>query len=66
MEMGLVMNDDQIAGMNVEDYQKLIKETVQEKAFKDLQSLKNSHSKVKDNIYVSMKHPQDYLTNKNI
>ena len=52
--------------MPSEDYKKYIKETVHEKAFQDLQKIKNSHSKVKENVYSNMKHPQTYFTNKNI
>ena len=65
-EMGIHMSDDHIAGMPSEDYKKYIKETVHEKAFQDLQKIKNSHSKVKENVYSNMKHPQTYFTNKNI
>ena len=43
IEMGLHISDEQIAGMPSDDYKTLIKEAVQEKAFKDLQNLKSGH-----------------------
>ena len=60
------MSDNQIAGMPSEAYKSLIKKSVQEKAFKDLHDLKDSHSKVIQNTYSDMEHPQSYFTNKNI
>ena len=59
-DMGLHISDNHIAGMTSDDYKMLIKEAVYEKAFKDLQNLKSGHTKVKHNIYLNMKHPQDY------
>ena len=60
------MSDEQIEQMHVSDYKKLIKNRAHDAAFEELQSLKEGHSKVKDNMYTDFKHMQPYFFNKNI
>ena len=65
-KMGLNMSDELIAQIPEAEYKKLIKSKVNETAFKELENLKEGHSKVRDNVYLDFKHIQPYLRNKNI
>ena len=47
--MNINMGDEQIACMQEDDYRKLLKINVCDTAFFELQQLKETHSKVRDN-----------------
>ena len=52
--------------MNENYYKTLINNSVRQTAFEELQSIKEGHSKVKNNAYSDMKNPQEHISNKNI
>ena len=56
------MTDDQIEKMSEKDYKKLIKYKTREAAFVYLQTLKEGHDKVMNNVYQNMNNPQPYIT----
>ena len=60
------MTDDHIAAMDSVSYKSMIKQAVRSKAFRDLELLKEGHSKVRENVYHGLKHPQPYLTDKSV
>ena len=60
------MSDELIAQIPEGDYKDLIKSKVHETAWKELETLKEGHSKVRDNIYAGYNHIQSYLKNRNI
>ena len=60
------MTDNQIEMMSEQDYKKLIKSKTREAAFIYLQSLKESHDKVKINEYCNLKNPQEYIPSNNL
>ena len=57
------MNEQSIKNMSIFSYKKFIKQKVRNTAFKNLQHIKNTHSKVKNNHYNYFA-PQEYLLNK--
>ena len=65
-KMNMHMSDDLIAQMQEAEYKKLIKRTVYDTAFNELQLLKESHSKVRGNIYTDLKQMQSYFSNRKI
>ena len=62
-KMNFHMSDDLIAQMPEAEYKKLVKKAVYDTAFNQLQLLKESHSKVRENIYSDLKHMQPYFSN---
>ena len=64
--MNIHISDEQIAQMQVDDYKKLIKKNVNDTAFNELQQLKETHSKVRDNYYSDLQHIQPYFTNRKL
>ena len=44
----------------------MIKNAVRRAAFKDLELIKETHSKVKENTYFGLKYPQKYLTDRSL
>ena len=56
------MTDHQIEKMSEKDYKKLIKYKKREAAFVYLQTLKEDHDKVMNNVYNNMNNPQPYIT----
>ena len=62
----LHMTDDHIEKMHISEYKKIIKERTHDAAFKELQAMKEGHSKVSDNVYKDFKNIQPYFKNKNI
>ena len=64
-KMDIHMSDDHIAQMHESEYKKLIKRKVYYTAFMELEQLKESHSKVRDNQYTDLNHMQPYLSNRN-
>ena len=62
----LHMTDKHIADMDAITYKNIIKNTIRRAAFKDLEALKEKHSKVRENKYVGLKFPQEYLTDKTL
>ena len=60
------MNDEHIAAMDSDSYKTMIKQTVRSAAFRDLNLIKEGHSKVRDNVYIGLKYPQPYLTDKTV
>ena len=65
-KIGVHMAENHIAALDADSYKKIIKQAVRSKAFEDLQLLKEGHSKVRDNVYLGLKCPQAYLTNKSV
>ena len=49
--IGITMNELMIKGMSIFSYKKYIKQSVRHAAFKYLQNIKSTHSKVKNNNY---------------
>ena len=66
MKMNIHMSDDIISQMPELEYKKLIKSAVYDTAFNELQLLKESHSKVRENSYTDLKHMQPYFSNRKI
>ena len=62
----LNLSDNQIYGMGSIDYKKLVKKKVRDTAYKKLEDVKKPHSKVKDNLYMNLNKPQEYLLNEEI
>ena len=62
----LHMTDENIEKMHISEYKKIIKERAHDAAFKELQVMKEGHSKVSDNVYKDFKNIQPYFKNKNI
>ena len=52
--------------MQEDEYKKLIKKCVHDTAFNELQQLKESHSKVRDNQYEDLQHIQPYFSNRKL
>jgi hypothetical protein len=65
-KMDLNMSDEIIARMSEGDYRDIVKSKVKETAWKELETLKEGHSKVRDNIYLEYHHIQSYLKNRHI
>ena len=65
-EINLHINENLIQSMNVTDFKNIVKTSVRNAAFKKLQALKESHSKVEHNQYDNLNHPQVYLTSETI
>ena len=65
-KMDIHMSDDHIAQMHESEYKKLIQRKVYYTAFMELEQLKESHSKVRDNQYTDLNHMQPYLSNRNL
>ena len=65
-KMNIHMSDDMITQMHETEYKKLIKRNVYETAFNELQQLKESHSKVRDNSYTDLQHMQPYFSNRRL
>ena len=65
-KINMHISDEIIVQMDEADYKKLIKRNVYETAFNELQQLKESHSKVRDNWYQDLKHTQPYFINRRL
>ena len=65
-KMNLHMSDELIAQMSEAEYKKLVKKAVYDTAVNQLQQLKESHSKVRENIYSDLKHMQPYFSNRKL
>ena len=65
-KIGVHMAENRLAALDADSYKKIIKQAVRSKAFEDLQLLKEEHSKVRDNVYLGLKCPQAYLTDKSV
>ena len=59
-KMDIHISDDHIAQMHESEYKKLIKRKVYDTAFIELEQLKESHSRVRDNQYKDLN--QSYTT----
>ena len=57
--IGEPLDEDLISAFNTKQYKAHIKERVRKLAFKDLENIKISHSKVRENIYSSFDRPQE-------
>ena len=60
------INEEHIATMDSASYKNTIKQAVRNKAFRDLELLKEGHSKVRENVYYGLKCPQSYLTDRSV
>ena len=60
------MDDEHIAAMDSDSYKIIIKQTVRSTSFRDLDLIKEGHSKVRDNVYLRLNYPQSYLTDKTV
>ena len=65
-DIELQISDETIKSMSALDYKKLIKTSVRNAAFNELQTLKESHTNVEHNIYTDMNRPQGYITHESI
>ena len=65
-EINLHINENHSESMNVTDFKNIVKTSVRNAAFKKLQALKESHTKVEHNQYDNLNHPQGYLTSETI
>ena len=54
-KMNINLTETEIRNMSEQDYKTLIKNSVRQTAFDELQLIKESHSKVKNNKYVDLK-----------
>ena len=52
--------------MDSDSYKTMIKQTVRSTAFRDLNLIKEGHSKVRDIVYLGLKYPQPYHTDKTV
>ena len=64
-KIGVHMAENHLAALDADLYKKIIKQATAT-AFEDLQLLKEGHSKVRDNVYLGLKCPQAYLTDKSV
>ena len=55
------MNENTIESMYVLDFKKIVKISVRNAAFEELEALKESHNKVKHNTYINMNNTQGYI-----
>ena len=62
--IGEHLPEDTIAAMAPIEFKKYVKSKIRNAAFQYLEGLKNSHSKVRENIYSGLENPQDYITSK--
>ena len=60
--INLHLSDNEIANMDCLGFKKLVKRSVRNAAFKDLETLKESHEKVKKNKYNNLNKPQEYIS----
>ena len=60
------INEEHIATMDSASYKNTNKQAVRNKAFRDLELLKEGHSKLWENVYYWLKCPQSYLTNRSV
>ena len=62
----LEMTEDAIMHMSENEYKTLVKKSVRNAAFCELEAQKENHSKVRDNKYEHFERPQQYISCKNI
>ena len=60
-QIGLQLSESEIASMPVDKFKEIIKTKVRKAAFEELENMKNSHEKVKENKYKNLKRPQEYM-----
>ena len=60
--LNMTLSDDDISAMGKIDFKVLVKRNMREKVFKDLEELKESHSKVRGIFHENLRAPQSYLT----
>ena len=65
-DIELNITDETMKCMSALEYRKLIKTSVRNVDFYELQTLKESHKKVEHNVYINMNCPQGYLTSESI
>ena len=63
-KVGLHMTDEHVSAMDSDTYENMIKNTIRGAALKDLELIKEAHSKLRKNLYIDLKSPQEYLTGK--
>ena len=63
-QIGIHMSREHITSLSPSEYKKYIKDKVQNTAFKNLDQIKATNIKVKNNYYKNMDKPQEYLTSK--
>ena len=58
------MSEDLIQRTTSKDYKDIVKTKVRYAAFRELNDIKAGHTKVKDNIYINLNKPQEYIISK--
>ena len=62
--IGEHLSEDTIQAMSPLYFKKYVKSKIRNAAFQYLEGLKISHTKVKENIYLDLEKPQEYITSK--